>query len=98
MVRSEQLPRKLCGVRRAVVAAQEALAAQVLNQCDTRARFRELFARLYNYPKYGLPAQHGEPGGVLRCSAAQLRSMCLVGTSCGRVSHTAPGAAEGVSR
>ena len=51
---------------RAVVAAQEAVAAQVLRQCGTRARFRELFSRLYNYPKYGLPVQHGEPGGVLR--------------------------------
>ncbi|KAK9846257.1 hypothetical protein WJX81_000149 [Elliptochloris bilobata] len=51
---------------RSFVAAEEALAAEVLGQCDTRARFHELFSRLYDYPKFGLPAQHGEPGGVLR--------------------------------
>ena len=66
MARPDPQPCERCGVWRAVVAAQEAVAAQVLRQCSTRASFHELFSRLYNYPKYGLPAQHGEPGGVLR--------------------------------
>ena len=65
---------------RAVVAAQEAVASQVLKQCSTRASFRELFSRLYNYPKYGLPAQHGEPGGVLRRVGPRKDHMCLCGT------------------
>ncbi len=63
-VTSTPTPSFIC----AVIAAEEALAAEVLGQCDSRDRFRDLFLRLYNYPKYGLPAQHGEPGGVLRCA------------------------------
>ncbi len=51
---------------RAVVAAQQALSDQVLEQCGTRGQFRDLFARLRDYPKFGLPVQHGEPGGVQR--------------------------------
>lgn len=56
------------------------MAAQVLKQCGTRASFRELFSRLYNYPKYGLPAQHGEPGGVLRRVGPCKCRTCLCGT------------------
>lgn len=57
---------------RAVVAAEEALTAGVLENCSTRDQFHELLTRLYNYPKYGLPELHGEPGGVQRSAPASL--------------------------
>ena len=50
----------------------------MLGQCDSRDRFRDLFARLYDYPKFGLPAQHGEPGGVLRCARPSHSLWCCV--------------------
>jgi hypothetical protein len=56
---------------RAVVAAQMNLTGRVLEQCDTRTRFRALFSEVYNYPKFGAPYQRGRPGGVVRCAAGR---------------------------
>lgn len=46
--------------------AQMNLTRKVLEQCDTRDRFRALFSQIYNYPKFGAPYQRGRPGGIIR--------------------------------
>lgn len=42
------------------VEAQNALTASVLDQCETRPRFKALMTRLYDYPRFGLPRKHGD--------------------------------------
>lgn len=42
------------------VAAQNDLTAGVLDQCETRPRFKALMTRLYDYPRFGLPRKHGD--------------------------------------
>ena len=51
----------------AVVAAQNALTASVLDECETRQQFNELLTELYDYPRYSCPRRHGK-----RCSPAPL--------------------------
>eukprot|EP00879_Flechtneria_rotunda_P014005 GHRR01014632.1.p1 GENE.GHRR01014632.1~~GHRR01014632.1.p1 ORF type:complete len:139 (+),score=22.84 GHRR01014632.1:95-511(+) len=43
----------------AFVEAQNKLTQQVLEQCETRGQFKELFTALYDYPKYGTPFKRG---------------------------------------
>jgi hypothetical protein len=43
----------------AFVEAQNKLTAEVLAECDTRDRFKQLFTDLYNYPKFGTPFKKG---------------------------------------
>lgn len=43
----------------AFVEAQNKLTAEVLAECDTRGRFKQLFTDLYNYPKFGTPFKKG---------------------------------------
>eukprot|EP00198_Chlamydomonas_reinhardtii_P004734 XP_001694070.1 predicted protein [Chlamydomonas reinhardtii] len=44
---------------REFVDAQNALTASVLEQCDTREQFRQLFTDVFDYPKYGAPFKAG---------------------------------------
>eukprot|EP00879_Flechtneria_rotunda_P018448 GHRR01019352.1.p1 GENE.GHRR01019352.1~~GHRR01019352.1.p1 ORF type:complete len:520 (+),score=168.42 GHRR01019352.1:95-1654(+) len=44
----------------AFVEAQNKLTQQVLEQCETRGQFKELFTALYDYPKYGTPFKRGD--------------------------------------
>jgi len=44
---------------RKFVEAQNALTNTVLDKCETRAQFKELFTQLYDYPKFGTPFRRG---------------------------------------
>eukprot|EP00878_Enallax_costatus_P029867 GHUV01032432.1.p1 GENE.GHUV01032432.1~~GHUV01032432.1.p1 ORF type:complete len:735 (+),score=227.44 GHUV01032432.1:207-2411(+) len=44
----------------AVVDTQNRLTQKVLQQCETREQFKELFTQLYDYPKYGTPFKRGD--------------------------------------
>uniref|UniRef100_A0A7R9W150 Prolyl endopeptidase n=1 Tax=Chlamydomonas euryale TaxID=1486919 RepID=A0A7R9W150_9CHLO len=44
----------------AFVAAQNKLTQSVLKQCDTREKFKALFTKLYDYPKFGMPHRVGD--------------------------------------
>lgn len=45
---------------KAFVDAQNSVTNDVLAQCPTRAQFKEIFTRLYNYPKFGTPFKRGQ--------------------------------------
>lgn len=49
----------LSGSSFAVVTAQNSLTSGVLEECETRSKFKELMTELYNYPKYGCPYKRG---------------------------------------
>ncbi|KAL4854888.1 Prolyl endopeptidase [Chlorella vulgaris] len=44
----------------AFVAAQNKLTSSVLEQCEAREPFKELFTELFNYEKYGTPYKRGQ--------------------------------------
>jgi prolyl oligopeptidase len=50
----------------AVVKAQNNLTSQVLEQCDTREKFKDLMTEMYDFPKVSCPYQRGEASGALR--------------------------------
>ncbi|BDA42018.1 Prolyl endopeptidase [Coccomyxa sp. Obi] len=50
----------------AFVAAQNELTESVLDECDTREKFKAMMTEMYDFPKVSCPFQKGEPGGVLR--------------------------------
>ena len=65
-------------LRGAVVAAQNELTESVLEECDTREKFKAMMTEMYDFPKVSCPFQKGEPGGVLRCACDHQR---LLGNS-----------------
>lgn len=44
----------------AFVEKQNQLTQKVLQQCETRDQFKQLFTQLYDYPKYGTPFKRGD--------------------------------------
>nr|QOL01125.1 putative extracellular protein CSOL_049 [Pseudococcomyxa simplex] len=50
----------------AFVAAQNELTNSVLEECDTRSKFKDMMTEMYDFPKISCPYQRGQPGGVLR--------------------------------
>ncbi len=45
---------------RAVVDAQNKLTGQVLEQCKTKAHFKDLLTKVFDYPRYSCPFKRGE--------------------------------------
>lgn len=48
-----------------VVDAQNDATNAILMQCATRGQFKELFTRLYDFPKFGTPFRRGHRCVVL---------------------------------
>lgn len=58
------------------MAAQNQLTDTVLEECDTRSKFKDLMTEMYDFPKISCPFQRGEPGGVLRCDHNGIWTPC----------------------
>ncbi len=65
----------------AVVAAQNQLTESVLEECDTRSKFKDMMTEMYDFPKVSCPFQRGQPGGVLRCTVFFLQCGIPLDTS-----------------
>lgn len=67
----------------AFVDAQNALTAGVLEQCSTRAQFKQLFQELYDYEKVGLPSRRGARYVYSKNTGLQAQSVVYSAASLG---------------